>query len=75
MKWVNILSNKSEDIIHWWRQFGLNIECCVKDLQSLSREKSSRIPVNKAPLLVFKSKYTVLFEYLNPVIGLMMSNS
>ncbi len=31
--------------------------------------------MNEAPLLVFKSKYTVLFECLNAVFGLMMSNS
>ncbi len=53
----------------------MNRECCVKDLQSLSRKKSPRIPVNEAPLLVFKSKYTVLFECLNAVFGLMVSNS
>jgi hypothetical protein len=75
VKWVNILSNNSEDILHWWRQYGLNRECCVNDLQGLSREKSPRIPLNEAPLLVFKSKYTVLFECLNAVFGLMMPNS
>jgi hypothetical protein len=75
VKWVNIVSNNSEDIVCWWRQFGLNRECCEKDLQCLSQENSPRIPLNESPLLVFKCKYTVLFECLNVVFGKMMSNS
>ena len=50
------------DIVHWWQQFGLNRECCVTELQHLSRKMSKQIQLNESPLLVFKGKYTVLFE-------------
>ncbi len=32
VKWFNIVSNFSDDIVHWWQQFGLNCKCCVTEL-------------------------------------------
>ena len=60
------------DAIRWWRQIGLNSDCLTKDLQQLfgSLENS----VGKTPLLKFKHEYSVLFECLHAVFGLMMSN-
>ena len=75
VKWFNVVSNLSGDIVRWWQQFGLNRECCVTELQHLSRKTSKQIQLNESPLLVFKGKYTVFIECLNAVFGLMMSNS
>jgi hypothetical protein len=35
VKWFNVVSNFSGDIVHWWQQFGLNRKCCVTELQHL----------------------------------------
>jgi hypothetical protein len=32
VKWFNVVSNFSGDIVHWWQQSGLNRECCVTEL-------------------------------------------
>jgi hypothetical protein len=75
VKWFNVVSKFSGYIVHCWQQLGLNRECCVTELQHLSRKTSKRIQLNESPLLEFKGKYMVLFECLNAVFGLMMSNS
>ena len=39
-KWYDLLINHSDDVVHWWRQFGLNRECVKSDLQKLSRRET-----------------------------------
>ena len=72
-KWYKLLSAMVSDVIHWWGQIGLNSGCLTKDLQQLSGSVENS--VGKAPLLKFKHEYSVLFECLHAVFGLMMSNS
>ena len=36
-KKYDLLINHSDDVVHWWRQLGLNRECLKSDLQKLSR--------------------------------------
>ena len=75
-KWYNILSKRSEEVVHFWRQFGLNRGCVADDLQRLSQRKEALpTPNGSAPLLVFRDEYKILFECLHAVFGLMMSNS
>ena len=74
-QWYDLLSNHQDDVVHWWRQFGLNKECLVVELQKLSRSTGKRRCDGKAPLLVFKADYPILFECLYAVFGMMMSNS
>ena len=73
LKWYKLLSAMVPDVIHWWRQIGLNSDRLTKDLQQLSGSvgKSG----GRSPLLKFKLEYSALFEYLHAVFGLMMSNS
>ena len=73
--WYDILTNHVNDVVHFWRQFGLNRECLVGDLQHLSSETSEQDSKKDVPLLVFKNKFPVLFEGLEAVFGMMMSNS
>jgi len=61
--------------VHFWRQFGLDRPCVVRDLQRLSSETKSRLSKKKAHLLLFKETYPILFECLEAVFGMMMSNS
>ena len=39
-KWYNILLHHTDDVIHFWRQFGFNRECITSDLPRLIRETS-----------------------------------
>ena len=73
--WYDILTNHIDDVVHFWRQFGLNRECLVGDLQHLSSETRAWDSKKDVPLLVFKNKSPVLFEGLEAVFGIMMSNS
>ena len=52
-KWYNILLQDSADVLHWYRQFYLNWEVVLHDLQVLSNEKSGERP---AGILFFKKK-------------------
>ena len=71
--WYNVLICHKDDVVHWWLQIGLNLECITHDLQRLS--KATRATPNEAPLLLFLKSYPTLFECLHAVFGLMMSNS
>ena len=73
-KWYDILSKQPKDVVHWWRQFGLNKECLIDDLQRLSSQINVT-PASGPPLKRFQSKYPILLECLHSVFGLMMSNS
>ena len=56
-KWHGLLSSQAEDVVHWWRQFGLNRECLVDDLQQLSsRNEPLPLPKGTAPLVAFEDK-------------------
>ena len=69
--WSEKLNQNPAEVAHYWRQFGLNRECCIADLKRLS---ATMTPHRKG-LLVFKDDFPVLFECLHAVFGLMMSNS
>jgi hypothetical protein len=69
--WGVKLNQDSDDVVHYWRQFGLNRECCTADLKKLSEMTTPRTK----GLPVFKEEFPVLFECLHAVFGLMMSNS
>jgi len=73
-KWYNILYNHADNVVHFWRQFGLNCECVKTNLQGLSREVSP-LESDEVYLLHLKKTYPVLFEGLESVFGMMMSNS
>ena len=75
-KKYDLLINHSDDVVHWWRQLGLNRECVKSDLQKLSRRGTYGDGNSKqSPLLAFKCEYEVLCKYLYAVFGLMISNS
>ena len=67
-KWYDILSKQPKDVVHWWRQFGLNKECLIDDLQRLSSQINVT-PSSGPPLKRFQSKYPILFECLHSVFG------
>jgi len=78
--WYNLLSKNEEsinDLIHFWLQFCMNWPILTDDLQHLSKatEASAMAGGEGASLLIFKSKYSILFECLDAVFGTMMSNS
>ena len=65
-----------DEVVHWWRQFGLNSEAVSDDLQRLSRENKVRVVSgSESPLTAFKRDYSVLFECLEAVFALFPSNS
>ena len=70
--WSEKLNQNPAEVAHYWRQFGLNRECCIADLKRLM--SATMTPCRKG-LLVFKDDFPVLFECLHAVFGLMMSNS
>ena len=75
-KWYDVLCQHPEEVVHFWRQFRLDADCVVKELKTLTKQTCAR-PVKDdcAPILSFKKDYPVLFECLDAVFGLMMSNS
>lgn len=75
-KWYTILRQYPEELVHFWRQFRLNAGCLVNEFKKLSKQYHVR-PLNgdTAPLLTFKEEYPILFESLEAVFGMMMSNS
>ena len=79
--WYNQLSKEPEKTLHWWRQFGLHRGVLLDDLQRLSRAEGNETPLgpledaSKSPLASFKTTYPILYECLEAVFGLMMSNS
>ena len=40
--WFDILSNHVDDVVHFWRQFGLHQECLLSDLQRLINDTKPR---------------------------------
>lgn len=74
--WYNQLSKEPEKTLHWWQQFCLDWPCLSDDLQRRSRETGPpRESANESPLVSFKAACPVLYECLESVFGLMMSNS
>ncbi|KAL7498156.1 hypothetical protein ACHAWT_009680, partial [Skeletonema menzelii] len=75
-QWYTVLCQHSEEVVHFWRQFCLNKDSLVNELKKLSKQSCAR-PVNgdTAPILTFKEEYPTLFECLEAVFGMMMSNS
>ncbi len=72
-KWYDILCQHNEEVVHFWRQFRLDADCLVIELKKQVFPR----PVKEdcAPILSFKEDYPILFECLDAVFGLMMSNS
>ena len=74
-RYYNILRNEIDDVVHWWRQFCLNWECLVSDLQRLSKVYVTNADSNDTYLVTFRKEFPILFECIEAVFGLMMSNS
>ena len=71
-RWYDILSQDSEDTVHWYRQFCLDREVVIHDLYKLSKVK----PFDRSPGIInFKNEYPVLFDALYAVFRLLPSNS
>jgi len=72
----DIICKHEEAVVHFWQQFELNKKCLLPDLKKLSKEVTIR-PVDgeTAPILTFKAEYPILFEKIEAVFGMMMSNS
>ena len=73
-KWYDIVAPQVDEVVPFWMQFGLNRECAKANLKCLKYVEDCNAP-HKSPLLTFKELYPVLFEGLQAVFGLMMSNS
>jgi hypothetical protein len=66
-------------VVHWWKQICLNKDCLIPELQRISKQKCSSLAYTDSaecsPLINFKESYPKLYECLNAVFGMMMSNS
>ena len=74
-RYYNILKDERDDVVHWWRQFCLNWECLVSDLQRLSKAYVTNSGSDNTYLVTFRRDFPILFECIDAVFGLMMSNS
>ena len=61
--------------MHWWRQLCLNWRCLVPDLQKLSKVYVVPDVGEGLGLAQFRKSYPILWECIDAVFGLMMSNS
>jgi len=72
-RWYDLLKSQDEALVYWWRRFGLLAnETIWADLKGLSKEKPGD---REEGLVPFKSKYPVIYEFLDCTFGGMMSNT
>ena len=72
-RWYDILSQDSDDTVHWYRQLCLYYEVVLPDIYKLSQEKPSNS--RSSGIINFKNEYPVLFDALYAVFRLLPSNS
>jgi hypothetical protein len=64
------MSSHCEDAIHWWHQFCIDHPCLLQDLQRLCNNTQSKHAEGSTPLAAFKAYFSILFECLHAVFGL-----